>query len=71
MIVLFVRMAAFQELATTESADPNPESIISGTLELNAFRAERSYRKQLDEFKKSESESVKAKWSLDGYDRVY
>lgn len=71
LIVLFVRMAAFQELATTESADPYTNSIIAGTLELNAFRAERSYRKELDEFKASESESGKAKWSMDGYDRVY
>ena len=71
LIILFVRMAAFQELATTESADPNPESIVARTLELNAFRAERAYRKQLAEFKSNESESGKAKWAMDGYDRVY
>ncbi|MFN2158764.1 MAG: hypothetical protein ACK2TW_02310 [Anaerolineales bacterium] len=71
LIILYVRMAAYQELATTESCDPNTNSIIAGTLELNAHRAERFYRKQLSEFKTAESESGKAKWTMDEYDRVY
>jgi len=71
LIVLFARMAAYQELASTESSDPNPESKLSGTLELNSFKAERAYRKQLDEFKAAGSESGQVKWSMDDYDRVY
>jgi len=71
LIILYVRWACFQELATTESASPDPTTLISSTLELNASRAERAYRKQLGVFKTSRSESSTAKWSMDDYDRIY
>jgi hypothetical protein len=71
LIVLFVRWTAYQELATTESANPDPTSLSMGTLELNAFRADRAYRIKLDRWLKSESESVVTSWSMDNHDRIY
>lgn len=71
LIVLFVRWACFQELATTESMDPDPTNLSLGTLELNAFRAKREYRTKLDDWLVKESESGTITWSMDQYDRVY
>ena len=71
LIVLFVRYASFQELASTESADPDPTSLGMGTLELNAFRARREYRTMRDQFLLAESESKSAIWTMDKFDRVY
>ena len=51
LIVAFVRWAAYQELATTESADPDPTSLGMGTLEINAYRAKRSCRMKLEEYR--------------------
>lgn len=71
LIVLFVRWTAYQELASSESSDPDPTSLQSGTLELNAFRAERAYRSMLKRISAAESESAAATWSMDRFDRVY
>jgi hypothetical protein len=71
LVVLFVRWAAYQELASTESADPDPTSLGMGTLELNAYRAKREYRTKLNDWKEAESGSATAPWSMDRWDRVY
>jgi hypothetical protein len=71
LIVLFVRTCSYQELATIESANPDPTSLSMGTLELNAFRADRAYRIKLDRWLKSESESGMMTWKMDIHDRIY
>ncbi|MEA3438859.1 MAG: hypothetical protein U9R58_01095 [Chloroflexota bacterium] len=71
LIVLFVRWTSYQELASTESADPDPTSLSMGTLELNAYRAKREYRTKLADWKAAESDSASAHWRMDGWDRVY
>jgi hypothetical protein len=68
LLVLFVRWAAYQELAASESSDPDPTSLVSGTLELNAARAERLYRKQLQEALLAEGEGGVVEWEVE---RVY
>jgi len=72
LISLFVRWKAWQELATSEGMDPDPIKLLSATQEVNAGRAERSYRAALREAKASESESaIVTGWSPDRFDRVY
>ena len=71
LIVLFVRWTAYQELATEESSNPDPTSLQSGTLELNAFRAKREYRTKVRDWKAAENETAIAAWSMDKYDRAY
>lgn len=73
LIILYVRMSAYQELATTESGDPDPTTLMSGTLELNAFRASREYRIALAAFLKKDSptSSATAQWKMDNQDRIY
>jgi hypothetical protein len=71
LIVLFVRWCCYQELATEESADPDPTSLSLGTLELNAFRAKREYRIKLKQISAAEAESASATWRMDKHDRVY
>ena len=44
---------------------------MSSTLELNAARAERAYRKILSTYKESESKSALAYWDMDRVDRIY
>jgi hypothetical protein len=64
-------MAAFQELSTTENADPDTTTRMSSTLETNAARAESAYRQTLQDFITAESTSATARWDMDRYDRVY
>ena len=71
LVVLFVRWATYQELASEASADPDPTSLSMGTLELNAFRANREYRTKLKQWKEAESESATATWRMDRFDRTY
>lgn len=71
LVMLYVRWAAFQELASSESANPDPTSLAMGTLELNASRAQRLYLVALQETKRAESESRSVEWKLDRWDRVY
>jgi hypothetical protein len=71
LIVLFVRWAAYQELASSESADPDPTNLAMGTLELNAYRARREYRKLLADWKAAGSKSARAVWRMDKHDRIY
>jgi hypothetical protein len=69
--MLYVRWAAFQELATTESSDPDPTSLALSTLELNAYRAQRLYLQSLDKAERAESKSASASWMMDKWDRSY
>ena len=71
LLILYVRWACFQELATSESASPDPTTNMSSALELNATRAERAYRNQLSVYDSSNAESATAKWEMDTYDRIY
>lgn len=71
LLVMFVRWAAYQELATTESADPDPTNLALGTLELNAYRAKREYRLKLEQWQAAEAESGMVSWQMDRWDRVY
>ena len=71
LLVLFVRWATYQELASKASADPDPTSLAMGTLELNAFRANREYRTKLKQWLAAESESNISSWTMDKYDQVY
>jgi hypothetical protein len=68
---MFVRWASYQELASTESADPDPTNLVLGTLELNAYRAKREYRTKIAEWKVAEAESATAIWRMDKWDRAY
>jgi hypothetical protein len=71
LIMLYVRWAAFQELATTESSDPDPTSLALSTLELNAYRAQRLYLQSLQKAEQAESKSVRIDWTMDKWDRSY
>lgn len=71
LVMLYVRWAAFQELASSESADPDPTSLAISTLELNAYRAQRLYLAALQETRRAESESRTIVWRLDRYDPIY
>ncbi|MEW5797347.1 MAG: hypothetical protein AB1772_13460, partial [Candidatus Zixiibacteriota bacterium] len=58
LIELYVRWKAWQELATTEGIDPDPmQRTMASQLELNAFRAERSWYNALKDAKAAESET--------------
>lgn len=71
LVMLYVRWASYQELASAESSNPDPTSLALSTLELNAFRAQRLYLTSLNECKQAESESRMIRWKLDRWDRVY
>jgi len=71
LIMLYVRWAGFQELATTESSNPDPTSLALSTLELNAYRAQRLYYQSMNEAEKAESRSAAAQWTMDKWDRTY
>lgn len=62
LIVLFVRWAALQELASSEAADPDPSRLDVSVLDTNAGRAERIYRKALEEAKGAGARSVWVSW---------
>ena len=68
LVMLYVRWAAYQELATTESSDPDPTSLALSTLELNAYRAQRLYLQALDKTQQAESISATVHWVMNGWD---
>lgn len=68
LVMLYVRWAAYQELASGESMDPDPTSLALGTLELNAYRAQCLYLTALNDACLVESESAVIGW---GEGRVY
>jgi hypothetical protein len=72
LLVLFVRWKASEEVASEEGANPDPSNLLSSTLEVNAYRAERAYRKELDRLQAAESETaITGPWQMDKYDRTY
>jgi hypothetical protein len=71
LLVLFVMWTAWQELAAQEGASPDPTYLFSSTFHVNAYRAERAYRKHLQETIAAESESVLLNWEIDGKDKIY
>ena len=70
-ILLYLRWAAYQELASQESADPDPESMALSILELNAYRAERAYRATIRDYQRMSARSALAPWPMDKWDRTY
>jgi hypothetical protein len=71
LLVLFCRWAAYQELAMAEAANPDPTGLALGSLELNAGRAERQYRKEMAVYLQNDGESGQVVWKMDGWDKVY
>jgi hypothetical protein len=53
--------------------NPDPIKLLSATQEVNSTRAERIYRKALDEAVRQAqvSESLSASWPMDANDRIY
>ena len=70
-ILLYIRWATFQELASHESANPDPESMVISILELNAYRAERAYRATLKDYQRTGGRSAIANWTMDKWDKTY
>jgi hypothetical protein len=68
LLVLFVRWASLQELASSEACNPDPSNLSISVLDTNALRAERAYRKQVEEVLKRESTSAVVSWVVD---RIY
>jgi hypothetical protein len=72
LIALFTRWKAYQELATTEGMDPDPVKLLSSTVEVNAYRAERAYYDALRRSKKAETNSgFISGWQMDKFDSIY
>lgn len=68
LLVLFCRWKAWEMLSTEEGADPDPSKLLAATHEVNAYRAERAYRKALAEYQAAASESGFAAWRMDRFD---
>lgn len=71
LIILYVRWACFQELSIQESANPDPTIKMSSSLELNATRAERAYRRALIAYQETTSRTATAHWEMDRFRRIY
>jgi hypothetical protein len=73
LLTLYVRWRVWQELSSTEGMNPDPIKLLSATQEVNSTRAERIYRKALDEAVRlaQPSESLSAAWPMDANDRIY
>jgi len=73
LLTLYVRWRVWQELSATEGMNPDPIKLLSATQEVNSTRAERIYRKALDEAVRQAqvSESLSASWPMDANDRIY
>jgi hypothetical protein len=72
LIALFTRWKAYQELATTEGMDPDPVKLLSATVEVNAYRAERAYYDALRRAKLAETASARVEgWRVDKWDGSY
>jgi len=72
LIPLFVRWKAHQELSSSEGRDPDAILHIMSDVEINAVRAEATFRAGLQEAKGAASESrVVSTWKMDRHDRVY
>lgn len=66
----YVRWMAWQELAMNEGMHPSELATLSYSQEMNASRAERSYRSALKEAQRAESESAALVWEgMDRFDR--
>ena len=63
ILVLFVRWASLQELASTEARNPDPTTLSMSVLDSNATRAERAYRKQVELTLRHESLSASIAWN--------
>lgn len=72
LLVLFVRLAAAQEIASQEMMDPQVTTLLSSTLSTNAGRAGREYRLKLKEYLQAESLGGQPlAWGWDEHGRLY
>lgn len=71
LIALFVRWQAWIEISMREGMYPGPLSTMSASPELNAVRAEETYRKSLAAALTAEAESAVMPWKSSTYDPVY
>lgn len=69
LLAQFVKWKSLEELAALEARNPHPTTLVMGTLELNAYRAERAYRKALEVAREAESESGVVRWRMDRWER--
>jgi len=68
LIGLFVRWKCWQELSTTEGMDPSPLTTLAFTVEINARRAEESYRNMLQTAQVAQTDSGLVAWEFDKFD---
>jgi hypothetical protein len=68
LLLLFVRWASAQELASSEARNPNPGSLSLSALDANTLRAEATYRQQLAQALRRESASARVSWAEE---RIY
>ena len=69
LIALFVIWCAWQELAVSEGTDPRSvNSLLVGQLQVNSYRAERSYRSAVKQMLETASESGVLVWKMDKWD---
>lgn len=72
LLYQYVRWMAWQELSMDEGMDPGELATLSYSQEMNAGRAERSYRAALRGAIESEAESAAAQWGgMDKFERRY
>jgi hypothetical protein len=71
-IKLFIQWQAIKELELNQSRDPDHTSLLLNMLGMNAYRAERSYRTKLADYKERAAPGgYVGPWRVDGFDPVY
>ena len=71
-IKLFCQWVAIRELELEESRDPDTTSLLLSMLGLNSGRAERLYRKRINEYEDHHGMGgAVGPWRMDGSDRIY
>jgi len=72
LLVLFVRMAAAQEISAKQNMDPQVTTLLSSTLSTHANRCEREYRTKLGQFLAADSPGGQmTSWDMDDHGQVY
>jgi hypothetical protein len=72
ILALFVSMAALQEAHDEETQNPKTNTLIVGTLSLDASWVEREYRKKVEDYLTAwQPGSGMMSWEADEKDRIY
>lgn len=71
LLILFCLWKAFEERAANEAANPDPSNLIISTMTLNAYRAERAFKWELERLQRAHSETAITSWSMDKFDQIY